>query len=125
MFIFDPTANKWDIIKPRGEIPQARDEHSACILNENMIVFGGFIEGEKTNTIGLYNFKDNRWTEFNYDDMELEYVPEARAGHSAVIHENKMYIYGGKDVDNKRLDDLWVFDFEHLLWEEVKVKART
>lgn len=30
-----------------------------------------------------------------------------------------MYIFGGKDEDNKKLNDLWCFDFEQAVWNEV------
>ena len=36
--------------------------------------------------------------------------PVGRSGHSAVLYENGMYIFGGKDDDNNKLNDLWRFD---------------
>ena len=30
-----------------------------------------------------------------------------------------MYVCGGKDEDNLRLDDTWLFDFETLCWTKV------
>jgi Galactose oxidase, central domain len=38
---------KWDVVKVRGDQPPTRDEHTACVYeNEgSMIVFGGFLHG--------------------------------------------------------------------------------
>lgn len=39
--------------------------------------------------------------------------PEPRSDHCAVILEDKMYIMGGKNVDeNLQYNDLWCFDIE-------------
>ena len=36
--------------------------------------------------------------------------PKERAGHTAHIYDEKLYIFGGFNYDNK-LNDLWQFDF--------------
>lgn len=51
--------------------------------------------------------------------------PCPRAGHSASIRidERKgdcMYIFGGKDDENNKLDDLWKFNFSTKEWTEIK-----
>jgi len=30
-----------------------------------------------------------------------------------------MYVFGGKDQDNEKLSDLWEFDFQTQLWQEI------
>ena len=42
---------KWETIKVRGDQPETRDEHTAVIFEgeNSMIVYGGFIKGERTN----------------------------------------------------------------------------
>ena len=46
-------------------------------------------------------------------------MPQPRAGHSATVHNGKMYVFGGKDEDNEKLKDLWSFDFDTREWKEV------
>lgn len=37
-------------------------------------------------------------------------MPCERTGHSAVLYNQAMYIFGGTDPDNNKLRDLWKFD---------------
>ena len=38
--------------------------------------------------------------------------PISRASHSSVIHDEKLYIFGGQDDENNKLGDLWEFDLK-------------
>jgi N-acetylneuraminic acid mutarotase len=46
--------------------------------------------------------------------------PSPRSGHTACIYENAMYIFGGKDDDNNKLNDLWKLDLNTYKWSEIK-----
>lgn len=66
-FSLDMNTFRWDVIKSRGELPLTRDEHTA-VVNENeqsLIIFGGFINGERTNEIVKYLFSENKWIKVN------------------------------------------------------------
>ena len=84
LYVLDLKSLKWDFVNTRGEVPASRDDHTALFYEGSMIIFGGFtIEGERTNQIYRYYFKDNKW--------ELikplgGYKPKTRAGHSAIIY---------------------------------------
>jgi len=58
---------KWDVVKVRGEATPTRDEQTAVLYeNENsMIVFGGFMLGQRTNEIVKYFFQENKWVKIN------------------------------------------------------------
>lgn len=50
-------------------------------------------------------------------------MPCPRAGHSAIIfHKNSgeacMIIFGGKDDDNNKLSDTWIFNFSTREWRK-------
>ena len=47
--------------------------------------------------------------------------PAARAGHSSIIYGDNMVVFGGKDEDNDKLDDLWYFNFTNYNWTKVNV----
>ena len=34
-----------------------------------------------------------------------------------------MYVFGGKDLNNKKLNDFWKFDFELLKWTELSIRG--
>lgn len=83
-----------------------------------MIIFGGFCNGERTNELIKYLFLENRWVKITLPSGSKQ--PSPRSGHSACIFENAMYIFGGKDDDNNKLNDLWRLDLNTYTWSEVK-----
>ena len=100
----------WSQLKTRGDVVAPRDEHSA-VLDEvscQMVIFGGFQEGERTNDVALYNVKTNVWSKVK--QPENSRLPCPRSGHSAVIHNNVMYVFGGKADNSQKLNDLWAFN---------------
>ncbi len=42
-------------------MPSSRDEHSAVVYEASMVVFGGFVNGTRTNEIYQYFFMENKW----------------------------------------------------------------
>jgi len=49
-------------------------------------------------------------------------IPSARAGHAAVLHEGNLYIFGGKDDENEKLNDLWRFNLADREWTLLEVQ---
>ncbi len=45
-------------------------------------------------------------------------VPPARFGHWAVVLDKKIYIFGGKTIDHKAMNDMFVFDTETNTWTQ-------
>ena len=48
-------------------------------------------------------------------------APSPRAGHAAVVHEGNLYVFGGKDDANQKLNDLWRFNLAERVWTELTV----
>lgn len=109
----------WSIQKARGEVVKPRDEHTACVDEENslMIIFGGFCEGERTNEIVIYNMKTNMWQAVKLPANARK--PSARSGHGAAYFNGTLYVFGGKDQDSNKLNDLWAFNLEGKYWDKV------
>lgn len=57
-----------------------------------------------------FDIAAKKWMELPHANDN--YRPTPRSGHSAVVHNNKMYIFGGLLELTKELNDLVVFDFE-------------
>jgi len=81
-----------------------------------MVVFGGFSNGIRTNDIHRFFFNENQWEQVK---PMSHAVPSPRAGHSAVLYQDQMIVFGGKDEENNKLNDVWVFDFVTSKWGEV------
>lgn len=88
-----------------------------------MIVFGGFVDGERVNQTFKFTFKTGEW---KYVTTVGDVVPAPRAGHTAALHideqtgEPFMYIFGGKDQQNMKLNDLWRLSLTRDVWEKIE-----
>ena len=84
-----------------------------------MILFGGFAKGERTNETHYFNFLSGEWKHI----VTPSEMPCARAGHSAQLYNDGttewMYVFGGKDNENDKLNDLWRLNLTTHEWEEV------
>lgn len=50
VYEFDVSKEAWTKLKQTGEVPKPRDDHStAQIDDERFIIFGGFVDGTRTN----------------------------------------------------------------------------
>lgn len=105
--------------KDKGSKVLTRDEHSCCFSKEfkQMYIFGGFIAGERTNQLIVYTFNGNKsgWARIKTKGPS----PSARNGHSACIYNNCMYVFGGRDGENRKLNDLWRYDILAQTWSEI------
>ena len=80
--------------------------------SDKVVVFGGFEEGCRVNSVRAFNLETHTWTLQQPKDP-LAPRPSPRAGHSATVHGSSMYIFGGKDDDNRKLNDLWRYDLSN------------
>ncbi len=46
--------------------------------------------------------------------------PCPRSGHSASIYNGNMYVFGGKDENSEKLNDLWVYNIADKRWVEIE-----
>jgi N-acetylneuraminic acid mutarotase len=116
------------MLKPKAaqsneaNFPYTRDEHTCLVYQDYMVVFGGFAFGERTNSIYKYTFSKNTWEKIPHKGSN---VPCPRAGHSAAIRldgaGDHMYIFGGKDDENQKLNDTWKFNLTNLEWKKINV----
>lgn len=114
-----------------GVEPSPRSLHTATIINNKMIIFGGWIpvpelqrtvpnqekEWKCTNNYAILNLDSMEW-EFNSMETNDESFPRARAGHSAVTINSRLYIWSGRDGYRKAWNsqvccrDLWYLETE-------------
>lgn len=87
----------------KSNLPITRDEHTCVVYDNSLVIFGGFKFGEKTNTMFRYHINSNTW-----EQIYASNPPSPRVGHSACyVHNNAMIIFGGKDGENNKLNDIW------------------
>lgn len=117
-------------LSPSPPIP--RSLHSATVINHRMIIFGGWIplildenknsinnekEWKCTNSLGSLNLETLQWESIGTEVFE-DNLPRARAGHSAVQINNRLFIWSGRDGYRKAWNnqvcckDLWYLETE-------------
>lgn len=91
---FDPETKIWSIVPTPGMVPSARDGHSACVVGDRMIIFGGFEEEFQrfSQESFAFDFKTKRWSEIKSWGV----APAWRDFHTATTIGNRMYIFGGR-----------------------------
>ncbi len=62
---------------------------------------------------------EGRWSEVH---AKSDKGPSSRYGHSAVIHDQKIYMYGGTMRSGHTSRELWALDLDLLSWERVETK---
>lgn len=100
------------------EIP-ARDNHSALIWNNHMIVFGGGggYNCRWYNDVWSFSLTRRRWVCLSATGIISGY-PVARAGHISWIRDNNMYISHGWN-GSSALKDTWRFNLISHSWEQI------
>ena len=79
-------------------------------------MFGGQDdENNKLNDLWEFDFTTKTWREIK--NAEGEYQPSVRSGHTSVVYQDKMFIFGGILEITKELNDMIVFDFVHNKFE--------
>ena len=124
----DLESMKWEVIDnlENRRLASSRDGHTAVMFeNHNLILyFGGFIGGERTNDIAMFEISNMKWSNYNSSIKPSErhrfQLPCARNGHTACRYKNTMFVYGGKDDEGNKLNDLWGFDLEKLVWTQLQ-----
>lgn len=78
-------------------MPQGRDDHTCCMYNDEIILFGGYEDGRRTNDILRYKITQHKWTKQKVSGPRK---PCERAGHSAVVCGELLIIFAGTDEEN-------------------------
>lgn len=104
------------VIYTKGRPPAKRNDHSATLFGDNIIVFGGNSEEDRfLNDVAVLNLSTLTWSH-----PEVQgFLPEGRIRHSATVYKNKLYIAGGQiDANATFADTLLVLDLENWEWEQ-------
>lgn len=76
------------------------------------------------NFLFLMTNTSNKYFEWIENEKEIGTPPYERAGHSAVIAQDKMFVYGGHDANNNKLNDLVIFDLKQHMFMGVVAMNR-
>eukprot|EP01064_Diplonema_japonicum_P033511 TRINITY_DN6620_c0_g2_i1.p1 TRINITY_DN6620_c0_g2~~TRINITY_DN6620_c0_g2_i1.p1 ORF type:complete len:426 (+),score=95.80 TRINITY_DN6620_c0_g2_i1:23-1279(+) len=116
--------------KESGPAPSPRFGHTAIVHENSMVVFGGR-NARCNNELWVYNFIAKTWRECGAEVPCGAFdKPKARAGHTAVVVNNKsMFMFGGvaehptTGAHSRWLNDLWVLDLKTYRWQLMRTKG--
>jgi len=114
---FDTSSRKWSLIEPVNQCPPMSG-HTASIVNQEMIVFGGLQCKDystyftSTNDIWVYNFETLTWREQSTNSPK----PTSRYGHSQLTLDNSILILGGCGNLANLLNDIWLLQLTDPVW---------
>ncbi|XP_066155294.1 F-box only protein 42-like isoform X1 [Euwallacea fornicatus] len=124
LHIYDITTSSWKSSCTINTPPPTAG-HSASIVGDFMIVFGGLqkpstvVHCEKSNQVWKLNLKDWTWQE----QRVIGPKPNARFGHTQVTLDDKnLLILGGSGGPTHQYSDCWLLNMEGRSWTWVKVE---
>jgi dynein heavy chain len=123
-----------------GPKPLARWRHSATLFeNSQILIFGGFhTTDHRLNDVWVYDTIGSTWSQPNprhnlesaipcqLSNSEWPNVPSPRAGHSATLIGEYIYIfggYGGMGYSRRDMDDLYALNIYNWTWTKVNPKG--
>lgn len=104
-----------------SERPCVRRHHSAVVYSGAMYVYGGYIDIKGSSSeMWKYHADDEEW-ELLTARQQLRATPGGRHGHTSVVYNKQMWLYGGS-TDLMAKQDLWSYSFGVNTWERIKCK---
>lgn len=113
-------------MKPEGEALPQIDSFGCVYLNhggdEKIIIIGGYngATAEYLNSVYEYNISKNKVSVLFAGQQEPnEKIPLPRSGCAAASDGNNVYMFGGKDAEN-RMNDLWEFSLTDFNYRQME-----
>ncbi|KAK7081046.1 hypothetical protein SK128_002034 [Halocaridina rubra] len=96
--------------------PTGRRGHSAVVAGEHMIIYGGYqdLRGSSAE-MWSFHLENETWNQLSSRGEQ----PAARHAHSAVLHDNQMWVYGGM-TDLQERNDFWRYDTVGRTWTQIR-----
>ncbi|XP_793170.5 uncharacterized protein LOC588391 [Strongylocentrotus purpuratus] len=117
--IFNPESESWYKPVTMGTKPKARSGHSATLLGDQLVIFGGWDAPVCYNDLHVL---DLCLMEFTSPKM-MGTPPSPRSWHASIaLPGNKVLIHGGYN-GNEALSDTFIFHLDTFTWSEVKLHS--
>ena len=115
---FNPNQKSWTSIEPIGIKSEIRYAHTGVLHLRNLYIFGGkSFRGTNFSDLEIFNLEKKNWI---FPKSEGKNVP-LRRNHIACGVGNTMFVHGGISEENKYLDDLYIFNYKLLKWEDIDI----
>lgn len=113
MHILDTDAMAWRQLTTKGRPPPPRGGHTCVVLDDMLIVWGGYGGDAFFDDMFMFNTTSLTWQKI----ATFGEHPTPRAGHSAcLMPDNRILVFGG-DNGRRRFNDIFVFDPSTSCWQ--------
>ncbi|XP_011304960.1 tip elongation aberrant protein 1 [Fopius arisanus] len=122
LWVYSVKTNTWRKVRAqRGcAVPRGRRGHTALVHRGQMLVYGGYqdLRGSSSE-LWSFHFETESWHLLSSQSGDSG--PAPRHKHSAVLHCDAMYIYGGM-TDLQERNDCWRWDVNASCWWPLRSK---
>ncbi|XP_071787789.1 uncharacterized protein [Asterias amurensis] len=117
LLIFNPASESWYEPLVTGKKPKPRSGHSATLLDDQLVIFGGWDAPECFNDVHCLDL-----TLFDYENIQVMGSPPCpRSWHaSAAMPGKRIFIHGGFDGD-MAMTDSFIFCLATCSWTQVYI----
>ncbi|KAH7320196.1 hypothetical protein B0I35DRAFT_353204 [Stachybotrys elegans] len=115
MYVLDADSFYWSKPYMVGEIPMPLRAMTCTAVGKRLVVFGGGDGPAYYNDVYVLDTTNFRWTK---PQILGDRFPSKRRAHTACLHKNGIYVFGGGD-GVRALNDIWrldVSDMNKMSW---------
>ncbi|XP_065286779.1 uncharacterized protein [Dermacentor albipictus] len=114
---FDPVQSRWEELRCRGSRPPCLQEHTVVSWKGKLYVFGGEVGFASTGETPLWIFDTGSCTWRKHPGGGERQRPTGRRGHTSVVYNGAMHVFGGYQDLRGSSSQLWAFRFDTEQWE--------
>ncbi|CAD8049418.1 unnamed protein product [Paramecium sonneborni] len=118
LYSYSFNLNHWiKLNKSKEKQPSPRDGSSIAIHNSNLYMFGGKNGDLRYNDLWSFDLSTQEW---NFIPINNLYdIPMSRSGHSLIVYQNQLVLFGGIHDVTWELDDLHIFRINQQEWKSI------
>ncbi|XP_063790063.1 ras guanine nucleotide exchange factor F-like isoform X2 [Pseudophryne corroboree] len=122
---YNIAVGQWEQLPSSRQAPDKLEGHSMVAHEGVLYVFGGMVDfgaNRQDTPLWMYGIETRKWYEFK--PLEGQTRPTNRKGHSAVVYQSGMFIYGGYFDIEGAVEEFWVFYFDTQKWSALSPRTR-
>lgn len=111
----------WSLITTTNQ-PDGRALHQAIIYDDQMFIIGGEYFNHNEHFLIKYDMKQKKWDNLfkhpshHHHHHHHNNIPDDRFGHSVIVFNHTIYLYGGILRNGHIVSELWTYNINNNVW---------